>query len=262
MNAIEIQNASVLHDGRAVLQNISWRVASGEKCFLLGPNGAGKTTLVKLLLGYIWPRFGAKVAVLGKTFGEVNLHELRREIAWVSPFVHQWMQNPRLTGMELVASGLDSSLGMFRDLAPQEEARVLEVLALLSAQRLATQTFRTMSSGEQVKTLIARALICEPKLMILDEPNVYLDISGREFLLRTIAELAQRKPELTMIFITQRIEDVLPLFSHGVILKDGQIVAEGAREKILTEENICRTFDMNLRLVDAPRGRIYAIPQE
>ncbi len=260
-NAIEIQNATVIYDAnRTALQNISWRVQRGDRYFILGANGAGKTTLVKLLLGYTWPRYGADVRVLGKRFGEVNLLELRKSIAWVSPFIHQYTCNPNLTACELVLSGEDATLGTyFRDVTPEQTAKAEALLALLHCESLLHQRVATLSSGEQVKVLIARALASQPQLMILDEPNVYMDISGREFLLKTIAELAQTHPDLTIVFITQRIEDILPLFTHGMILKQGQILADGLREDVLTEANLKAAFEMDLQLIRTDSGRYWTV---
>ena len=116
-----------------------------------------------------------------------------------------------------------------------------------------------MSSGEQVKVLIARALMTSPELMILDEPSVYLDIAGREFLLNTIDELAAAHPELTIIFITQRIEDILPAFNRGMILRQGDIISYGSRDEVLTEQNLRRAFDLDIRLIHARNGRLWTV---
>ena len=121
------------------------------------------------------------------------------------------------------------------------------------------RTVATMSSGEQVKVLIARAPMTQPELMILDEPSVYLDIAGREFLLNTIAELAAAHPELTIIFITQRIEDILPEFTRGMILRQGEIQAYGSRDEVLTEQNLKAAFDLDIRLIRARNGRLWTI---
>ena len=116
-----------------------------------------------------------------------------------------------------------------------------------------------MSSGEQVKILIARALITKPQLMILDEPTVYMDITGREFLLKTIDNLAQTRPELTILFITQRIEDILPTFNQGIILKQGRIVANGTRDEILTGDKLKEAFDFDIRLIHTSSGRLWTV---
>jgi len=260
MKTIDIQNASVIFGAKTVLDRISWSVEKGERYFILGANGAGKTTLVKLLLGYLWPRFGATIRILGEEYGKINLPELRKRIAWVSPFVHQFTQNPNLTACELVLSGRDATLGTyFQEISEEDEQKAREMLEMLNAGHLLHEKVRVLSSGEQVKVLIARALMTDPELMILDEPNVYLDVPGREFLLRTIRELAETRPELTLVFITQRIEDILPQFTHGMILKEGRIMADGLREEVLTEENLKLAFGMDLQLIQTRSGRFWTV---
>ncbi len=259
MSVVSVENARVFLSGREILHGINWNVEKGERCFILGANGAGKTTLVRMLMGYAWPLFGAKVEVLGKRFGTVNLQELRKRIAWVSPLMHQWLGDREWTGREMVLSGPDATIGLFRDPTEEEERKAAALLASLRAENLADQPVHTMSSGEQVKVLIARALMTNPELMILDEPSVYLDIAGREFLLRTIEELAASRPELTIIFITQRIEDILPAFSRGMILRQGEIMAYGEHEEVLTEDNLRAAFDLNIRLIRAQNGRLWTV---
>ncbi|MEG1071079.1 MAG: ATP-binding cassette domain-containing protein [Akkermansia sp.] len=259
MNVINVENARVYLGGKEVLHDISWQVQRGERCFILGANGAGKTTLVKMLMGYAWPLFGAKIQVLGQTFGQINLMDLRKSIAWVSPFMHQWLADRDWTGLEMVLSGLDGTIGMFRTASDAETTKAQAMLKSLRAEHLTDRTVVTMSSGEQVKVLIARALMSNPELMILDEPSVYLDIAGREFLLNTISELAQKRPDLTIIFITQRIEDILPVFTQGMILKSGHICAHGNREEVLTEDNLKNAFDLDIRLIKTDSGRLWTV---
>lgn len=259
MNAVNIENAKVFLSGREILHNINWQVKRGERCFILGANGAGKTTLVRMLMGYAWPVFGATVEVLGHRFGTVNLQELRKRIAWVSPLMHRWLGEREWTGREMVLSGPDATIGLFRETTPEEEQRAATLMESLRATDLMDRKVHTMSSGEQVKVLIARALMTAPELMILDEPSVYLDIAGREFLLNTIDELAAAHPQLTIIFITQRIEDILPSFNRGMILRQGDILAYGSRDEVLTEPNLRRAFDMDIRLIQARNGRFWTV---
>lgn len=256
--AIGIDGANVYLGGQEILHNISWHVKAGERCFVLGANGAGKTTLVRTVMGFNWPKFGAKVQVLGHEFGKVNLAELRKRIAWVSPYMHQVLAEEH-TGLELVLSALEGTLGLFRSPSPEEVERAENAMRELNCLHLRDRTLHTMSSGEQVKILIARALLIQPELMILDEPSVYLDIAGREFLLETIANLAKTRPELTMVFITQRIEDILPVFERGMILKAGRIEALGTREEVLTEENLKQAFGLNIRLIRSNNGRFWTV---
>lgn len=262
MNAIHVEGAKVYLGGREVLHGIDWTVKRGERCFILGANGAGKTTLVRMLMGYAWPVFGATVEVLGRRFGTVNLQELRKKIAWVSPLMHQWLGDHEWTGREMALSGPDATIGLFREPTKAEEQRAAEIMEALQASHLMERRVTTMSSGEQVKVLIARALMTSPELMILDEPSVFLDIAGREFLLHTIEQLAEQRPELTLIFITQRIEDILPIFSRGMILREGRILAHGSRDSVLTEDNLRRAYDLPIRLIHATNGRLWSVIQE
>lgn len=179
--AVNVENARVYLGGHEILHNISWQVQRGERCFILGANGAGKTTLVKVLMGFAWPLFGARVQVLGKTFGHVNLLELRKSIAWVSPFMHKWLEDGSWNGRDMVLSGPDGTIGLLREPTPEEEEKAAGIMKSLKAEHLIDRPVVAMSSGEQVKVLIARALMTNPELMILDEPSVYLDLAGREF---------------------------------------------------------------------------------
>lgn len=258
-DVIRIADAHLYLSGREILKGINWRVRRGDRYFILGANGAGKTTLVRMILGYAWPLYGATVEVLGHRFGTINLRDLRKRIAWVSPLMHQWLGDREWTGREMVLSGPDATIGLFRIPTAEEEQRAAALLASLRATHLADRPVHTMSSGEQVKVLIGRALMTNPELMILDEPSVYLDIAGREFLLSTIAELADARPDLTIIFITQRIEDILPTFTKGMILRQGEIVCHGTREDVLTEPNLCTAFDLPIRLIPGRNGRLWTV---
>ncbi len=258
MNAINIKNACVEIKGQKILENLNFEIEKGEKYFILGANGAGKTTLVKLILGYIWARIGANVEILGNTYGKTNLSEIRKKIAWVSPFITQHMQYVS-TGLDLVLSGIEGSYGMFRKETEEEIQSAVELLEKLGALELANKNVRDMSSGELMKTLIVRAFIAKPKLMILDEPTVFLDMAQREMFLNYIDDLISKNKELTVLFISQRIEDILPVFTRGMILHEGKIKAQGAREEILTSENLKEIFGLEMELVIGKNGRLWGI---
>ena len=258
--AINIENANVILEGKEILHDVCWQVKRGERCFILGANGAGKTTLVKVILGYLWPLYGAKVEVLGNLYGSVNLTNLRKSISWVSPFIQQHL-DPALTGLDMVLSSTDGFLGFYRKATEDELQRAEELLTNLNALHLANKSICSMSSGQQMKILIARALLTKPELMILDEPNVFLDIAEREFVLKTINKIAQERPELTIVFISQRIEDILPCFTSGMILNSGVIDIAGSREEVLTEENLKKAFNIDVKLLKSNNGRLWAITE-
>ena len=259
--AINIENATVCLNQTEVLHNINWKVKNGERYFILGANGAGKTTLVRLILGYIWALYGAKIEVLGKTFGKTDLNELRKKIAWVSPFIQKHLKKSDI-GVDTVLSGKEGSLGFGRQASEDEIEKVKELLISLDALHLANKSICEMSSGEQMKILIARALSLEPKLMIFDEPNVFLDIKEREFFLKTLDKLLKEHPEITVIFISQRVEDILPQFNRGMILKDGEIIFSGSKDEVLTEQNLKKVFGVEIKLIKTKSGRLWSVVEE
>lgn len=227
-----------------------------ENYFILGANGAGKTTLVKLLMGYVWSIHGARVEVLGTTFGRGNLVEMRKRIAWLSPFLSRWT-NEEITVLEMVISGLDAAIGLYRDALPEEVDKARNMLRELDCENIAEHPYAKISSGEQLKTLICRAMIGNPELLILDEPCVHLDMKSREHFLEMLEEFMARPNAPTIIFITQRIEDIIPGFLRGMIMRKGRIIDSGKREDILTTENVCSTFGMNIKLHHSENGRIW-----
>ncbi len=255
--AINIQNATVLLKGKEILHNISWQVKTGSKYFILGANGSGKTTLVRTILGYIWSKYGANIEILGHKYGRVNLHNVRKDIAWISPFIQKEIE-PNTTGVDMVLSGKASTLGFFRRASEQELNEVEKLLTELNGLHLANKDMSEMSSGEQMKILIARALISKPKLMIFDEPSVFLDIAEREFFLKILEKIAKNK-DLTVIFISQRIEDILPEFDYGMILKNGKIIVEGKRENVLTGKNLKTAFNVDIDIIKTPNNRLWSV---
>ncbi len=256
--AINIENAKVSLQGREILHNINWKVKKGAKYFVLGANGSGKTTLVRTLLGYIWAHYGAQIEVIGEKFWHTDINELRKHIAWISPFIQKTIE-PNTTGVDMVLSGKTGTLGYFKAATQDELETVEKILTDLNGLHLANKDFSKMSSGEQMKILVARALNSNPKLMILDEPSVYLDITERENFLKIIDNLAKTKKDLTIIFITQRIEDILPSFNEGMVLKSGEIIFEGKREKILTPEILKQAFNVDIKLIKTENGRFWSI---
>lgn len=259
MNVIDIKHATARYGSYHALDDFNWEVKAGEHWFILGANGAGKTTLVKMLMGIKWPIFGAEINILGCRFGQANLVEMRKRIAWMSPFLLKWT-SPETSSLEVVLSGIDATMGMLRDAEPEEIARAEKLMSDFNCLKLSDHKFDTLSSGEQLKVMICRALIPDPELLIFDEACVHLDMKSREHLLDCITEMAVRKNSPTILFITQRIEDVTKVFKKGMILKDGKILAIGDRNTILTEENLSKTFDMPLKLHNVLDDRLWATP--
>ena len=262
MPALLIRNATLKLEGNTILHDFNWQVERGERWFILGPNGAGKTTLVKMILGMAWPLYGAEVRVLGCRYGSCDISEVRKKVAWASPFLSNWTEDSdfRWTALDVALSGLDSTIGFYRKPLDSEVEMALAALDRIGAKHLAGRFYDRLSSGEQIKALIARALIGHPELMILDETCVYLDLSSREYLLSAVDDLAQGPDAPTMIFITQRIEEITATFTKGMILGSGRVQSCGERADILTAENLSEAFGMKIRLISRQDGRFWPVP--
>ena len=263
--AIDVRHATVAANGTEILRDLTWQVARGERWFILGANGAGKTTLVKTILGLVWPRRGGNVAVLGCRYGQDDLQAARDKIAWASPFLSTWMQSDggeNMTVLDAVLTGADASVQRYRAATAGENERARAALEKMGAAHLAARPFARCSSGEQVKALIARAMMRDPELLILDETCVHLDLQSREALLAAVDGLAAAAPATTMLFVTQRLEEITPTFAQGLILAGGRIAAQGPRAEILTSENLRLAFPgLSLRLLPGPGGRLWPLPE-
>lgn len=257
--AVSVENADLYLGRKQILYNINLNIRQGEHCFILGSNGAGKTTLTRMILGYIWPKYGSKVTVLSNIFGHCDIFEVRKKIAWISPFLTSWISKGDWTVKQIVLSGKDSTIGLYRKTQPWEDEKVDAILSKLEINYLADKKFDVLSSGEQIKVLIAKALYSTPEIIILDEACVHLDIQSRENFLSTLKVIADSNKSLTIIFITQRIEDITPIFNSGVLIKDGKIIDSGSRKSILNESNLKKVFGIDLTLVCTKNDRYWPI---
>jgi len=231
---IDLHHVSWQRKDRWVLREVNWQVRSGEHWCLFGMNGSGKTTLLNIINGYIWPTEGT-VKVLGQSFGQVDLRELRRQIGWVSSSLQAKLHGEDRVE-EIVLSGRFASIGLYDQVTDQERTAARELLAVMGCLPLADRAYLTLSQGEQQRVLIARALMARPRLLILDEPCSGLDLLGREQLLATIEQLAKRPDAPTLIYVTHHLEEVLPCFSHTMLLRDGQVFQTGPTEELLQPE--------------------------
>ena len=244
---VALEAATIRRSGRTFLHAVDWTVQPGEHWALLGPNGAGKTTLLRLASAQIHPSAGT-ATILGGRMGRVPVHDLRARIALVEPaFGRQVL--PQRTALHLVLSGATGTLATLTErigLAEHERARRL--LDEVGAGELAERTLGTCSEGERARILLARALMLEAPLMVLDEPAGGLDLPGRELLLAAIAAAASARPELATVTATHHLEELPASTSHALLLRDGEVVAAGPVAETLTEELLGRCFGLPLRL--------------
>lgn len=244
---IEMENVSWKRTGKPILKNINWTVRKGEHWVVLGLNGSGKTTLLNMVNGYIWPTTG-KVAVLDELFGKTDIRELRKSIGWVSSSMQERINGRHLV-QDIIVSGKFASIGL-NHLEPTQAdfERAIILMEQLGCSYLYNRTYDICSSGEKQKILIARGLMAAPKLLILDEPTSGLDFIAREELMGTLQELASSKTAPTIIFVTHHIEEVLPVFSHTLLMKQGTIFHQGKREATLTGNLLSTFFDKHVHI--------------
>lgn len=244
---IKMKDVSWRREGMDILHGINWQVDKGEHWAVLGLNGSGKTTLLNIVNGYIWPTTG-EVTVLNERFGRTDIHQLRRSIGWVSSSLGERINSRHLTE-ELVVSGKFAAVGLtFANPEPEDFDRAKQLMEQLGISHTHGQTYGKCSHGEKQKVLIARALMADPRLLIFDEPTNGLDFVAREQLLETIESIAKDKQGPTMIYVSHHIEEVLPIFSHTLLMKDGSIHAQGKREAVITNENMSALYERNIEV--------------
>ena len=246
MNIIELSDISLEQNGRILLKSISWAVRQGEHWMILGANGAGKTLLLNVINGYMWPSSGA-VSVAGKAFGEYDLRELRKLIGYVSSYLQEQLYRNE-KALDVVVSGKFASIGLWEYPLESDYDRARKVMEEWNCLDFSERPYRTLSQGEKQKLLICRALMSDPILLILDEPCVALDIRAREQVLSMIQELGNKADGPTLLFVSHHVEEVMPVFSHTIILKNGRILAAGKKKEILTGEVLSEAFDFGFTL--------------
>ncbi|HYL86679.1 MAG TPA: ATP-binding cassette domain-containing protein [Candidatus Angelobacter sp.] len=244
---ISLKNVTVMRGARAALDNVSLEIAAGEHVCILGPNGCGKSTLIKTITRECYPlaKEGSSVSILGRE--RWNIFELRSLLGIVSPDVLASCTTDA-TGRDVVLSGFFSSTRVFphHHPAPEYLARADAALERLGIAHLAERAVAQMSSGEAKRTLIARALVHDPQTLLFDEPSNALDIAAQLQLRETMRELAQSG--LGILLVTHHVSEIIPEIARVVLLQDGRILAEGPKAATLTEENLSKLFNAEVRL--------------
>lgn len=243
---IHIENIHLYRNDKKILNDLSWHVQKGQHWAILGLNGSGKTTLLKVINGYIWPNEG-KVQVLGETYGKTYIPKLRTRIGWVSNAMidnFNWQDN----AIEIVLSGKFGALRLFNDVTEEEIDHAVSIMKHFHCDHLANKSFEHLSQGERQRVQIARAIMADPEILILDEPCGGLDLIERENLLQTIEQIAQAENDPTLIYVTHHVEEILPCFSHVLLMKDGKNVEANAREVVLTDELLSDFFGREISL--------------
>ncbi len=244
---IEFAEVTVRRGSATLLDKISWRVAEGERWVVLGPNGAGKTTLLQVASAQIHPTDGV-AGILDEVLGTVDVFELRPRIGLTSAALAERIPREERV-RDVVVSASYAVVGRWREAYDDlDHDRARELLDSVGAGHLLDRTFGTLSEGERKRVQIARALMADPELLLLDEPAAGLDLGGREDLVSTLSALALDPASPATVLVSHHVEEIPPGFTHALLLRSGSVVAAGSLGEVVTEDHLTETFGMPLVL--------------
>ena len=256
-NAFELTGAGVRRGESWILRGIDWLVPAGAAAAILGPNGSGKSTLARILACHLWPTEG-EATVLGGRLGDANLLDVRRSIRLVQA-AGPYDVEPALTAREVVITGFFGTIGLYDVFTDAMAAEADRLLGQVGLAHVAGHAYSTLSSGERVRALIARALAVRPGLLLLDEPTAGLDLLAREQVLATVQRLfegADAAGRPTVVMITHHVEELPPATSHVLLLSEGRVAAAGTPEQVLRSDVLSRAYDFRVD-VRRSNGRYY-----
>jgi len=246
---LEFSDVVVRRNGRDIVSDLGWTVSDDERWVVLGPNGAGKTTVLQLADTLIHPTSGS-VTVLGEQLGRTDVFELRPRIGFASSAMARRMP-PEESVLDVVLTAAYSVTGRWNERYEDiDERRALRVLAEWKLDHLADRTFGTLSDGEQKRVQIARAVMTDPELLLLDEPTASLDLGAREELLALLSGYAQAPTTPAMVMVTHHVEEIPVGFTHVMLLRDGAAVAAGPIAETLTADNLTEAFGLPIVLTE------------
>ncbi|MGW4227358.1 ABC transporter ATP-binding protein [Streptomyces bauhiniae] len=244
-DVLELQDVSVVREGRALVDQVSWSVKEGERWVILGPNGAGKTTLLNVASSYLFPTKGT-ATILGDTLGKVDVFDLRPRIGMAGIAMAEKLSKRQTVLQTVLTAAYGMTAGWQEEYEDVDEQRARAFLDRLGMSDFLDRRFGTLSEGERKRTLIARALMTDPELLLLDEPAAGLDLGGREDLVRRLGRLARDPIAPSMIMVTHHVEEIAPGFTHVLMIRQGSVLAAGPIELELTSRNLSRCFGLPL----------------
>lgn len=243
---LEISGLRIQRDRTVILDDVSWRIERGEHWVILGANGSGKTSLLSVLTGYLMPTAG-EISVLGHRYGETDWRELRTRIGIVSSSVRQMMAEEE-PALETVVSGKYAMIDFWGRPKKADRSRAEQILKQIECSHLAERPWRVLSQGERQRILIGRALMASPKLLILDEPCAGLDPAAREHFLGFIERLGRRRSAPSIVLVTHHVEEITPVFSHVLVLKNGRVVKAGTKKDCLKAAILSAAFNAPVKV--------------
>ncbi len=243
---LEVSGLTIIRDRTRILDGVSWRVEPGQHWVMVGANGSGKTSLLAALTGYLMPTAG-EITLLGHRYGETDWRDLRCRIGLVSSSLRQMMADTE-PALFTVASGRYAMIDFWGTPGKADQKEARRLLELVEAGALADRAWAVLSQGERQRVLIARALMARPRLLILDEPCAGLDPVAREHFLQFLGRLIRPPAAPVLVLVTHHVEEIVPLFTHALLLRNGAVVAAGPKERSLTSATLTRMFGSPVRL--------------
>ncbi|HWC78943.1 MAG TPA: ABC transporter ATP-binding protein [Pseudonocardiaceae bacterium] len=253
---VHMASVGVRRGRTSLLSGLNWAVELDERWVVLGPNGAGKTTLLRIAAAELHPSSG-KVHILGEKLGKTDVFELKPRIGLCSSALAMRVPAEEKVTDVVVSAGY-AVIGRWREEYDKlDVARAEELLDAMGIAHLGDRLFGTLSEGERKRTLIARALMTDPEMLLLDEPAAGLDLGGREDLVARLSALALDPDAPAMVLVTHHVEEIPPGFTHGLLLREGKVVAQGLLDDVITAENLSATFGQEL-VLERTDGRFWA----
>lgn len=253
----DLDSVTVNRQGKNILEEVSWRITPGQHWVILGPNGAGKTTLARLLAGREQLTSGS-IQLLGQGLGEHEALDLASRVGFASAEVGARISAQETTLQAVLSSAWGQSASFGEGYEQLDEERGKDLLHALGVGDFADRVFASLSEGERRRVFLARALMPDPELLILDEPTAGLDLAGTEILVSALAEIMASPQSPSTILITHELEEIGPGFTHALLLRDGKSVAQGPIDQVLTGENLTAAFGLPLK-VGREDGRWWAV---
>jgi iron complex transport system ATP-binding protein len=246
-SVLTLDGVSVIRDDKQILGPISFRINTGERWVVLGPNGAGKSTLLGVLAARIFPSKGSAM-LLDQQVGRVDVSELRTRIGLASPSLEAMVEINELV-RDVVLTAAYAIIGRWNETYDLwDESRAVALLTTFGVRELGDRRYSTLSSGEKKRVMIARALMADPELLLLDEPAAGLDVGGREDLLHRFAQFSNDPSSPASVLVTHHIEEIPIGTTHAILLKDGKIAVSGPVDSVITTEHVSAVFGLPIQV--------------
>lgn len=259
MIQLSLTNVSLERQNKKLLNNVTWQVNKGEHWTILGLNGSGKTSLLKLITAEYWTSQGS-VEVLGNKFGGTDISNMRTKIGIVGSFIAERL-SPHMLAEKIILTGKYKSSILYTEYGEKELEEARQMLISIGGEHLLGRIYASLSQGEKQLLLIARSLMESPEILILDEATSGLDLFAREKLLRQIEQITNLPKAPTILYVTHHAEEITRSFTHVLLLKKGNIIAQGPKEQVLTEDILSNFYDQTVSIVPLGDDRIYIKPE-